>query len=99
MCEPYEAGNSASFGVVVARRGTAGGSAAPVEALCLLFTSTSPPNSNNLLLHLTVRPPGGFWKLAVCQAENGSMDKLKRVLSGQDNGNSDGSGIMEVNGS
>lgn len=80
----------------MARRGTAGGSAAPVESLPLLQFNFA---------HLRARTPGKLLETptgvrpVVQQEQQELMDKLKKVLSGQDDGNQDGPSILEVNGS
>lgn len=92
-------GNSAPCGAAVAGGGTAGGSAAPVESL--------PPSAQlhrPAAAHLELGPPERLLKLRHTFSifpgrKQQFMDKLKRVLSGQDDGNSDGTGILEVSGS
>lgn len=75
--------------LLVGGSGTAGGSAAPVDAL----TDSSSAAVVNFA-HLRLHTPEKLLEAGpVCVL----MDKLKRVLSGQEDGNSaDGPGILEV---
>lgn len=96
---PY-GGNSASLFCVVDRVGTAGGSAAPVDenSVPRFISTLSPPKTPAApeTSDTWEAPDTPRWLMSLSGRNTAFMDKLKSVLSGQDDGTADGSGILEV---